>query len=229
MGPSYIFFYGSCISSESRARTGLTGACLPCSVRGFERTWSASVSMAAENIQVNPDIAGVTAVSVQEREDVTANGVCVRVEASELPAFDIREAGYTRRRLSRDAIVVSDSIDSASLPSDAEYWIYVHPAGQPSPTHPVLQSYLDVMLAGCSEYGKAFAEEFCATTRGWGTVTGSFLDDRSHPGYVRASADATARAEQWDRMLAEHAPEALASRVPFVKRDDHDVTKQGAP
>ena len=51
--------------------------------------------------------------------------------------------------------------------------------GAPTAAAPVLQSYLDVMLLGCTEYGDAFAEEFLQTTSGWGAEAGAFIDDRA--------------------------------------------------
>ena len=37
----------------------------------------------------------------------------------------------------------------------------------PSITHPILQTYIDVCLSGCLEYGEEFAREFIATTFLW--------------------------------------------------------------
>ena len=213
---SYIFFYGSCISSESRARTGLTGRCLPCTVTGFKRTWSASVDLRAHNIVSNEAILGVTAVSVQPSAPTTrCNGVIVEVPSSELPRFDEREAGYERNPLAREAVVVlaSEAGGEEALPADAACWIYVHPPGTPTAAAPVLQTYLDVMLLGCTEYGSSFAEEFVSTTTGWGDVPGAYIDDREAPGYVRASAAAAKKAALWDAMLLKLAPQALMSRV----------------
>jgi hypothetical protein len=213
---AFIFFYGSCISSESRARTGLTGLCLPCSAAGFERTWSATVDLRTHNIVHNKNIVGVTAVSVQPSGPTArCNGVIVAVPASELPLFDEREAGYERMRLLREAVSVyaTDLGGEEALPVDAECWIYVHPAGAPTAAAPVLQTYLDVMLLGCTEYGDAFAEEFLQTTSGWGTEGGAFIDDRAAPGYVRASEAAGQQAAKWDAMLAALAPAALETRA----------------
>jgi hypothetical protein len=213
---SHIFFYGSCISSESRARTGLTGRCLPCTVAGFRRTWSASVDLRAQNIVANESILGVTAVSVQPSAPTTrCTGVVVEVPNSELPSFDEREAGYERIRLDRKAVAIlaTDAGGEDALPPDAVCWIYAHPPGAPTAAAPVLQSYLDVMLLGCAEYGDEFAEEFLRTTTGWGAELGAFIDDRDAPGYVRASVAARASAAKWDGMLMQLAPAALKARV----------------
>lgn len=212
---AFIFFYGSCISSESRSRTGLSGLCLPCTVTGFQRSWSATVDLRKENIVHHPKIVGCTAVSVQAASASKCNGVIVAVPASEMPRFDEREAGYDRKRIPREALSVlaTSAGGEAALPADAECWIYVAPPGAPTAAAPVLQSYLDVMLLGCTEYGDAFAEEFLQTTSGWGAEAGAFIDDRAAPGYVRASEAAAKLADQWDEMIKRLAPEALAARV----------------
>lgn len=186
-----------------------------CKVKGFERTWSASVDLKANNIVHNPKITGVTAVSVQAKEGAECNGVVVKIDPRELPAFDKREAGYERTRLQPHAIVLHSREDRASFPVEtAQCWLYVHPPGAPTAAFPVLQSYLDVMLLGCEEYGEEFAEEFLSTTTGWGAGdTSAFLDDRKAPGYLRASVEAAAKAAHWDDLLRRLAPAALESRV----------------
>ena len=47
---AYIFGYGSLLSSESRARTGISGLAIPCLVDGYTRTWSACVDLQAVGI-----------------------------------------------------------------------------------------------------------------------------------------------------------------------------------
>ena len=67
----------------------------------------------------------------------------VQIDPSELPVFDKREAGYQRVPLDRQAIIFGD-VDVSALAEDTDFWIYTHPPGEPSPSHPVLKSYLDV-------------------------------------------------------------------------------------
>ena len=216
--PTYIFFYGSCISAESRARTGLSGTCLPCSVLGFERTWSATVDLAKLNCVTNPAVKAVTAVSAQAKPDARCNGVIVEVPEAELSAFDTREVGYARTPIAPELVKIDAPRCLAlglpiSLPENAQVFIYIHPEGAPTAAAPVIQSYLDVMLLGCSEYGEAFATDFLRTTKGWGKERGAFVDDRALPAYVRASEAAAARAARWDELLKAECPEALGARV----------------
>ena len=55
--------------------------------------------------------------------------------------------------------------------------------GAPSMAHPVLLSYLDVVVQGyLHEFGPDGVERFFATTDGWDAP---ILDDRAHPHYPR--------------------------------------------
>ena len=116
--PTFVFFYGSCISSESRARTGLSGLCLPCTVSGFVRTWSASIDLTKHSAMlVNTKVTGITAVSAQASAGGVCNGVIVQIDPSELPRFDEREAGYDQRSLPASAIkLLRPEQDAASFP-----------------------------------------------------------------------------------------------------------------
>ena len=128
------FFPGSCIDAESRARTGLSGTCLPCSVLGFERTWSATVSLAKLNCVTNPSaVKAITAVSAQAKPGATTNGVIVEVPEAELPAFDTREVGYAQLPIAPELKVEIDAPRCLalglpiSLPENAQVFIYIHP------------------------------------------------------------------------------------------------------
>lgn len=217
--PTFIFFYGSCISAESRDRTGLSGLCLPCNVHGFERTWSATVDLEALKAVTNPAVKAVTAVSAQPKPGAHCNGVIVQVPEAELPAFDKREAGYVRTPIAPDDVAIDAELcrrmglPSSTLPEGASVFIYVHPEGSPTAKAPVIQSYLDVMLLGCLEYGEAFAVEFLRTTHSWGAERGAFVNDRVLPAYVRASKAAAANAKRWDELLARECPAAMRTRV----------------
>jgi hypothetical protein len=75
------------------------------------------------------------------------------------------------------------------LPETGHFWIYVPVRsvaqggqgvpgeGLPEPDveHPLLQSYIDVVIEGGLEYGEEFAREIVETTDGWSR---SWLNDR---------------------------------------------------
>jgi cation transport regulator ChaC len=180
--PTYIFGYGSLICEESRARSGHSGECFPVTVSGFRRSWSARVDLAQMNAVTNPDITGVTAVSVQQAsKDTVCSGVIVQIQGSEIAKFDLRETGYTRMRVSLDQIKLL-SLGNCSLnelENFEEAIVYVYVATSlfpPTPAFPIIQSYVDVMLKGCSAISDDFLEDFVRTTDGWSE--GTWLNDR---------------------------------------------------
>ena len=93
-----------------------------------------------------------------------------------LPHLDLREAAYQRHPL------------PTSLLANAPVWagnvsIYaVDPAHGADAAHPVLLSYLDVVVQGfVQEFGESGAVRFFDTTAGWTAVH----DDRAAPLYPR--------------------------------------------
>src|ERR1700730_7295866 len=89
----YVIGYGSLINSESRAKTGLSGAAIPVRVTGFQRAWT-----------FVDRTAGMTALGVARREESVTNGALVSIPSAHLPLFDRREGGYTRTRLDRAGV-----------------------------------------------------------------------------------------------------------------------------
>ena len=150
--------------------------------------------------------------------------------ASELGNYDARELGYDRIALSLDQIEflgdaqVRSTAKKQILGNDAVVWCYVgrressadaSSSSLPNDSFPVIQSYLDVILHGCHDVGgDNFVKSFLETTEGWGEESGSFLDDRAEPAYVRASAVAARSAILNDRALKAVRPDELDNRVP---------------
>ena len=195
MSENFIFGYGSLMSKESRAKTGMTGDAIPVRVKGLQRAWN----------QVIPN-AFVTALGVVFEEEAFCNGVIIPIAESQLPNFDKRESdgGYFRIQLQRDLI---DSF-GMHLP-EGIIWVYITDnPGFPSDQFPLIQSYADVALTGCFEYGEAFAKEFIATTKGWDT---SWLNDRTNPRYPRAMKEVPL-ASVFDALLQSLIPEAFNKR-----------------
>jgi hypothetical protein len=176
----FIFGYGSLIDEESRNKT--VGAPLDAiAVRvssdfGYVRSW------------VDRCTCGFTALGLRKphpgEAPMTINGVIYPVSASDLPAFDLREAGYRRLPVPRTMI---EAISWQGLPETGDVWIYVPegPGGEPgvdlldpSANFPMLQSYRDVVLHGALRYGPDFAGELIRTTVGWSVF---WLNDRELP------------------------------------------------
>ena len=84
-----------------------------------------------------------------------------------------------------------------------ECWTYVPKAVKaPDDDYPIGQTYVDVVLDGCLDYGEEFAEEFIASTEGWEAP----LDDRGGaryaqemPGMRTAEIDKLLEAQEWRR------------------------------
>jgi hypothetical protein len=108
-------------------------------------------------------------------------------------------------------------------------WVYVpkRPV-PPDASHPILQSYVDIILRGCLETGgEAMARSFIATTSGWfhpspdGTPP-HWVDDRVTPLYKRADVEYSQRnAAKIDALLFD-ALEQMTGTSPRDVRQPYD-------
>ncbi len=196
MAIDYLFGYGSLINSESRARTGMSGTTIPVRVKGIQRIWNF----------VDRDTR-MRALGVVVREASMTNGILASVPSSDLWRFDQREAGYTRTRLDPASVI---GWNEKQVP-DGIIWTYLpNEPAWPSADCPIVQSYVDVVLAGCLEVSESFAAEFVRTTSNWDYP---WVDDRSAPRYVRALRSVPpARYLDMDRILLENA-DAFRGRI----------------
>jgi hypothetical protein len=176
----FVFGYGSLIDGESRGKTaGAITPAIPVRVSsgfGYLRAW------------VDRCPCGFTALGLRKPRSgeaaLTINGVIYPVDASTLPAFDQREAGYRRLLVPRDMI---EAVSWQGMPDVGQIWVYV-PVGaggepgidlpEPSARYPMLQSYIDLVLHGALSYGPDFAREVVETTTGWSIY---WLNDRDEP------------------------------------------------
>ena len=144
----------------------------PMRVTGWRRAW--------RHVASRP-VAYLTA----ERAAGTAlDGLTAGVPGGDWAALDAREAAYTREPLPEG-------------PS-----IYHIPQGRhaaPSAAHPILLSYLDVVVQGyLAEFGEAGVAGFFETTAGWDAP---IRDDRGAPDYPRAQTLDPAERALVDRWL----------------------------
>jgi len=169
----FIFGYGSLINSISRAVTGETGVAVAVKIDGFSRHWS----------KISDDF-GMSSVVVLADEKGACNGVLVEVEESEFEQFDKRERGYQRVQVDVSKLsFYEDGIDLENGSQEVCVWLYqASEVVPPCTKHPVVFSYLDVILAGCLEYSEAFCEDFVQLTKGWHYA---MLNDRQMPRYPR--------------------------------------------
>ncbi len=170
MANEFLFGYGSLINSNARPEivTPQNGA-LPAFVSGYRRFWNSY------------SLSGYAVVAIEPETLSRCNGVLLPVAQEDFLKLDAREAQYDRVQINTKDCALQNGM---SLPADSRIWAYaVRVTVTPDEHSPILQSYLDVILQGCLEYGEDFAEEFIKTTHGWDAPRKA---DREHPLYVRA-------------------------------------------
>lgn len=165
---NYIFGYGSLINSNTRDLTGKTEEEIPVEVEGFIRRWNVHIERQSRST-----------FGLEERKDSKCNGVLISVTDENLAKFDQRESPeYTREEVNSDRIITKDNFDQKK-----PIWIYLPKnAKLADKENPIVQSYLDVTIAGCLQAGKQFTKKFLETTIDWGRP---WLNDRDNPRYPR--------------------------------------------
>ena len=181
-GPTdFIVGYGSLIDTPSRNSTvNKTVPAIPVRVSaafGYLRAW-------------NSHAAAFTAQGLRKPRPgeaaMTINGVLFAVNDGDIAGFDQRECRYHKAEVKQDQI---EAVGWEGLPRGGHIWIYVpnEPGtpgcqGNADPAadradfeHPLLQSYIDVVVEGGLEYGNEFAREILETTADW---TPYWLNDR---------------------------------------------------
>ncbi len=173
----FIFGYGSLINSISRTVTGETGSAVAVKIDGVSRYWS----------RISEDF-GMSSVVVVKDPQGQCNGVLVEVPESELASFDERERGYQRVLINAsDVSFYEQSIALDTQGGAVNIWLYqAEKVVLPCANHPVVFSYLDVILSGCLEYSNGFCEDFVNLTQGW---QHAMLNDRLAPRYPRVQKD----------------------------------------
>ena len=164
---------------------------------GYKRTWNFRSSTGFTALGVTRILDDDHADTNDDRQNDDAskqnychgiNGVLFKVLKSEIPYFDVREAGYSRICVPlkyldfyhhRHPASDKDGMDT-SFPfhSNTNVWLYVPLPSQTmtaDENHPLLQSYVDTVLQGCLEWGgEAMAENFIVSTDGWSSY---YLND----------------------------------------------------
>ncbi|MHA6263475.1 gamma-glutamylcyclotransferase family protein [Arenibacterium sp. CAU 1754] len=162
MNDPYFFGYGSLVNRATHdfARPQ------PARLTGWRRAW--------RHTDLRP-VAFLTAVPDDACE---IEGLIAQVPGADWEALDQREWAYDRVAASHAVThPLSDPLDIAvySVPADRH--------GTPTNAHPILLSYLDVVVQGyLREFGRDGVERFFATTSGWDAP---ILNDRAEPRYPR--------------------------------------------
>lgn len=166
------FGYGSLVNRRTLAPESRS---TPGQLQGWIREWRVRGSAGGSS--------GACALTVRPQEGVSIKGVLVREPLSGLAALDLREQRYDRV----DGIGPDFLADAKAGVRESDVFLYrakeIH-YGWGDEAHPILQSYIDCVLAGYHSYwGIAGIEHFLQTTEGWHAP---ILADRHQPRYPRA-------------------------------------------
>lgn len=178
IGNSYFFGYGSLVNRASHAFAGA----VPARLTGWRRAWR------------HTDLRPVAYLTVVPDPAAEIDGLIAPVPEADWPALDAREAAYLRQSAAHQV--------RHALPHQPEIMLYTIPEGRhaaPSHAHPILLSYLDVVVQGYfREFGASGVARFFATTDGWDAP---ILDDRAAPRYPRHQSLTAPERAQTDRHL----------------------------
>jgi len=171
MNHNMFFGYGSLVNRATQNYPGVKRA----TVSGWRRAWRHTGTR---------EVAFLTAVPCP---NTRIDGLLAQVPGGDWDALDAREWAYIRQ---------------PAEPGRAAQIYHIPPDlhAAPSRTHPILLSYLDVVVQGyLAEFGIAGVERFFTTTDGW---EAPILDDRSAPRYPRAQALSRSETTLVDAMLS---------------------------
>ena len=220
----FVLALGSAMSAERRAAAGgATGEGAPFTARGLRRSWGARVD--DEGNRWSAPCVYRSSEGCAEFD--ACSGVVFAVEAGEMAKLDGVEPGCVRAKVSHECVepwagasgaaLEAATATKAALEDGGVLWAYL--AAPPAEEHipdlwnPVLQSFIDLVLAGSAEHGQSFAEEFLTTTLGWGLEKGSWSNDRDEPRYKHHSEAAAAKGADWDELAKRRRPLAYSCRA----------------
>ncbi len=183
MDRAYFFGYGSLVNRATHSFSDAHHA----TAKGWRRAWRHTKLRQVSFLTAVPD----TTCEI--------DGLVAHVPGDDWQALDVREHAYER--------VAADHAVAHSLPtppaSVAIYAIAAHKHFAPTTGHPILLSYLDVVIQGyLREFGEDGAVRFFDTTTGWEAPV---LNDRAAPVYPRAQALSAQEQAFVDAQLAARA------------------------
>ena len=197
-----FFGYGSLVNLATHAFPDP----IPATLTGWRRVW--------RHANARP----VAFLSVEPCAKTTLHGITAQVPDADWAALDLREHAYLRRD-----VTAQFGRDTAIYEANPAH------TAPPSTNHPILLSYLDVVVSGYTALmGDAGPAHFFETTHGWGPV----VDDRETPIYPRALPLAPTTRHRVDAALVAlsvpvHPPEharlllqTIVANVPTAA--DHD-------
>ena len=164
--PSLLFAYGSLADRETAVGTPLGEA----TIAGWARAWAHRLTTPAT---------GACALGLVRASDAQTLGLVLELTPDQLQALCVRETGYALER-----VRVQCHFGERGPQSAQTFVGRPEHRGAPGSAFPILQSYLDAVLAGCARRrGPDGVDRFLETTAGWGPF---IVDDRQRPLYPRA-------------------------------------------
>ncbi|MCY4179794.1 MAG: gamma-glutamylcyclotransferase [Litoreibacter sp.] len=163
MSDPFFFGYGSLVNTKTHDYPDV----IPAQLNGWRRVWR------------HTKIRDVAYFSVEKAEDSTIDGLIARVPNSDWVALDEREFGYWREPVPPEALTFSSPVST-----DVQiYQTRTDQDAEPSVKHPIILSYLDVVVQGfLAQFGEDGVGRFFETTAGW---EAPILNDRQAPIYPR--------------------------------------------
>ncbi|WP_394199453.1 gamma-glutamylcyclotransferase family protein [Litoreibacter albidus] len=185
----YFFGYGSLVN----AATHTYRSTHPAQLNGWRRVWR------------HTSLRDQAFLSVTPAEGAQIDGLIAEVPNSDWQVLDLRETGYFRSNL--DATQLKHGAGAVDVQM---YQTQPELQATPDVRHPILLSYLDVVVQGFLEvFGEDGAERFFETTDGWDTPV---LNDRSNPRYPRSQILTTSQTALVDAKLAHIGAQIVTPR-----------------
>lgn len=186
------FGYGSLVNRDTRPADEVAHFTR---LRGWQRVWEHRVASSSSrkrctSLSIEPG-AGSAESSIE--------GVLVSMPREQLSQLDERESGYDRMELPASQFDLPDHLELDSVMVYRSKAENRHAADQ---NHPVLQSYIDCVLAGYQHnFGESGMQAFIGSTRGW---EGAIFNDRDAPLYPRWVEVDIQRQRQFDAVVHQH-------------------------
>ncbi len=194
----YIIGYGSLMQDDSRKRSSPTAdSAYPVEVYGFRRGWFAKGG--SEGFDT-------TYLGAVPDRDSKFNAVIFKIHAEDIPTIDKREYFYCRLLVQPNKFKLL--APQTPVPS-GQVWIYVNKPesiATANAKYPVVESYVDIFVTGCTEQEKRygiinFAKDCINSTKHWSTA---WVNDRVYP---RRPFIYQPMAGQIDKLLSELLPD----------------------
>jgi len=218
----YYFGYGSLVN---RATRPAAEPAIRARLFGYQRQWAHRVAgrVPAAGSSAEQRETGCTSLTIvphEQPQGVTSvlEGVLVPIAAEDLPELDAREAGYDRHWVPisqfslGEAVRAGDrtgpvacppSVDPVHVNTISEVAVY---RSKPEnhcladTDHPILQSYVDCVMAGyLSLFDESGLDHFLNTTVGWQQP---ITNDRAYPQYPRAVSLEKTQHQHFDALVA---------------------------